>query len=208
MMRALVAAGHDVTGFARSVPDDPTPGATYVTGDVMDTDAIATAVAGQDAVIVALGISDNPLAVRMLRRASTPLDVRSAGTARVLRAMGETGVRRLVVQSTFGIGDTYARLSPMLKLVFSAVLRPQVDDSARQEKVVTDSGMDWTILRPVALNDDDTQRPATVRTDHTVVSMRVTRRQVAGVAVSALRDPATIGQVLSVSEASASSSAW
>ncbi|MGC1208879.1 MAG: NAD(P)-binding oxidoreductase [Ornithinimicrobium sp.] len=199
MVRELVSAGHGVTGFARSAPVDPVPGATYVAGDVMDAESIGKAVAGQAAVIVALGISDHPIAVRLLRRASTPLDVRSAGTGVVVQAMQESGVRRLVVQSTYGVGDTYARLSPMLKFVFSAVLRPQVDDSARQESVVTRSGLDWTILRPVALHDGEAEHPVTVRTDDTVVGMRVARRQVAQVAASALGDSATISQVLSVS---------
>lgn len=56
--------------------------------------------------MVTLGIPDNPFRVRLTRRASSALDVRSAGTANVVRAMADTGVRRLVVQSTYGIGET------------------------------------------------------------------------------------------------------
>jgi uncharacterized protein YbjT (DUF2867 family) len=199
MVRELVATGHDVTGLARSAPSEPVAGADYVRADVMDADALGKAVAGHDAVVVALGISDNPIGVRLLRRASTPLDVRSAGTRRVVDAMRETGVRRLLVQTTYGVGETYARLSPMLKVFFSAVIRPQVDDSERQEALVRESGLDWTIVRPVALHDRDEQQPATVRTDDTVVGMRVARRQVARVVATVLDDSGTVGTVLSVS---------
>lgn len=201
MVRELVTAGHDVTGLARSAPTEPVAGADYVRGDVMDADALGKAVAGQDAVVVALGISDNPIGVRLRRRASTPLDVRSAGTREVVRAMRETGVRRLLVQTTYGIGDTYARLSPMLKLFFSAVIRPQVDDSERQEGVVRGSGLDWTILRPVALHDGEASTAATVRSDDSVVGMRVSRSQVARAAAGVLDGDATLGKVLSVSSA-------
>lgn len=116
-VRELVSCGHEVTGFARSAPVQAVPGADYVAGDVMDAEALGTVVVGQDAVVVTLGISDNPISVRLFRRASTPLDVRSVGTARVVQAMQETGVGRLVVQSTYGIGDTYERLSPDRKSV-------------------------------------------------------------------------------------------
>ena len=201
MVRELVTAGHDVTGLARSAPAEPVGGAAYVHADVLDAEALGKAVAGQDAVVVALGISDNPIGVRLRRRASTPLDVRSAGTREVVRAMRETGVRRLLVQTTYGIGDTYAHLSPTLKLFFSAVIRPQVDDSERQEAIVRGSGLDWTIVRPVALHDGDATAVATVRTDDTVVGMRVARSQVARVVADALDDEATLGQVLSVSTA-------
>lgn len=110
VVRELATGGHAVTAYARSAPERPVDGARYLAGDVMDTEALAKAMVGQDAVVVALGISDNPIGVRVLRRAGTPLDVRSAGTARVIDAMADAGVRRLVVQTTYGIGDTYARL--------------------------------------------------------------------------------------------------
>ena len=107
-VRALAQAGHLVTAYARSAPVETDSDAVrYVAGDVLDDDALAKAMVGQDAVVVALGISDNPLKVLLLRRASTPLDVRSRGTAKVIDAMRAAGVRRLIVQSTYGIGETY-----------------------------------------------------------------------------------------------------
>ncbi len=199
MVRELAGAGHEVTALARSVPEKPEADVDHVRGDVLDPEALGKAVVGQDAVVVTLGISDNPIGVRLRKRASTPLDVRSAGTAAVVGAMRETGVRRLVVQSTYGIGDTYARLSPTLKVFFSLVIRPQVDDSERQEAVVRGSGLDWTILRPVALHDGPADQPTVVRDDDTVVSMRVSRNQVARAAVTVVAERATVGRTLSIS---------
>lgn len=195
----LARRGHVVTAFSRSAGGD-VDGVGYVAGDVLDRDAVTKAVAGQDAVVVTLGIPDNPFRVRLTRRASSPLDVRSAGTANVVRAMTETGVRRLVVQSTYGIGDTYRHLPLALKAFFSLAIRPQVTDHEVQEATVQTSDLDWTILRPVVLHDEERPDPATVRTDDTVPAWKVSRRQVARIAADALSRDEWTGRVLSVSE--------
>ncbi len=102
-VQELAKAGHFVTAFARSAAPERNDGnVQHVAGDVMDPDALGKAMVGQDAVVVALGISDNPITVRLLRRASTPLDVRSRGTAQVVDAMRAAGVRRLACSRPTG----------------------------------------------------------------------------------------------------------
>ncbi|MFD6136824.1 NAD(P)-dependent oxidoreductase [Isoptericola sp. NPDC060257] len=215
--RELVAAGHRVTAFGRTATTAfaapaAGPGAgpgslRPVDGDALDPEAVAKAVAGQDAVVVTLGISDNPLAVQWLRRSSTPADVRSRGTATVVAAMRETGVRRLVVQSTYGLGDSWAHLDLTWKLVFRFVIGRQFTDSGRQEEVVRASGLDWTLVRPVSLTDApddaadgaDVESPAHVTTDDTRRGLKVSRGQLARVHAAALADPAAVGATLSVS---------
>lgn len=199
-VQELEKAGHLVTAFARSVSGDVgDESVRTIAGDVMDPDALDKAMVGQDAVVVALGISDNPVTVRLLRRATTPLDVRSRGTARVLDAMRAAGVRRIVVQSTYGIGETYARLPLSLKAFFSLVIRPQVRDHVRQEELVRGSGLDWTLVRPVVLHDDPTEDPATVDLDDDVTSMKVSRTQLARVLAEAVGRADWQGRTLSVS---------
>ena len=161
---------------------------------------MAKAVAGQDAVVVTLGIPDNPFRVRLTRRASSPLDVRSAGTAIVARAMAETGTRRLLVQSTYGIGETYRELPLALKAFVTFAIRPQVTDHEVQEATVRASDLDWTIVRPVVMHDELRPAPASVRLDDKVDAMRVSRQQVARVEADALDRDEWIGRVLSVSE--------
>jgi nucleoside-diphosphate-sugar epimerase len=186
-VQALVEAGHLVTAFARSItPRADDDSVRTVAGDVMDPDALGKAMVGQDAVLVALGISDDPIRVRLRRRASTPLDVRSRGTARVLEAMRAAGVRRVVVQSTYGIGATYANLPLSLKLFFSLVIKPQVEDHGRQEQLVRGSGLDWTLVRPVVLNDKEADAPARVDFEDRVGAWKMSRRQLARVLAEAV----------------------
>lgn len=200
LVAELVERGHVVTAYSRQ-PGTHAEGVRTVTGDVLDADALGKAMVGQDAVAVTLGIPDNPFRVRLTRRASSRLDVRSAGTRAVLDAMREHGVRRLVVQSTYGIGDTYRHLPLALKAFFSLAIRPQVDDHERQEQMVRESGLDWTIVRPTVLHDEPTDRPAHVSTGDRLPTMKVSRRQVARVEADALEDAARASQVLSVTAA-------
>ena len=108
----LLAQGHEVTAFSRhadriGIASDRLH---LVNGDAMDLADVEAAVRGHDAVIVTLGITENPIRVRLLGPARTPIDVRSTGTRNVIAAMQKLGVSRLVVQTTYGVGDTRDRL--------------------------------------------------------------------------------------------------
>lgn len=199
LVAELAERGHLVTAYARHAGEGD-DGVRRVAADVLDAEQLGKAMIGQDAVAVALGIPDNPFRVRLTRRASSPLDVRSQGTRAVVAAMREHDVRRLVVQSTYGIGETYARLPLVLKAFFTLAIRPQVDDHERQERLVRDSGLDWTIVRPTVLHDGATAEPASVTTDDSAPTMRVSRRQVARAAADALERDDLAGRVLTVTE--------
>ena len=197
LVAELARRGHLVTAYARQAAEDADL-VRHVAADVLDPEALGKAMIGQDAVAVTLGIPDNPFRVRLTRRASSRLDIRSRGTGAVVEAMRDHGVRRLVVQSTYGIGDTYRQLPFALKAFFTLGIRPQVDDHERQERLVRESGLDWTIVRPTVLHDDPTAEPAYVATDDRAPTMRVSRAQVARVEADALEREELAGRVLTV----------
>ncbi len=178
---ALTAGGHEVTAFARraGVAYAGQDGVRAVDGDATVAGDVDLAVRGQDAVVVTLGISEHPLRVRLRGSRGTPLDVRSRGTATVVAAVHGHGVRRLVVQSSYGVGETRDRLPLSSRLVFALLLRPQIADHERQERLVRDSGLDWTIVQPVYLTDGD--EPAAVSPAGDVEGMHVSRRALGGV---------------------------
>jgi nucleoside-diphosphate-sugar epimerase len=119
-IEALLSRGHEVTAFARRADRLQTlpPQVKIVNGDAMNPDDLGRAVAGQDAVIVALGISESPFRVRLRGSAGTPMDIRSAGTRNVIAAMRQHGVRKLVVQTSFGVGETRQKLPFLYRLFF------------------------------------------------------------------------------------------
>ena len=200
-VEALVAEGHEVTALARQAGAvlGGRAGVRAVDGDATVAADVHAAVRGQDAVVVTLGITESPVRVRLRGPAGTPLDVRSRGTAAVVAAMREHGVRRLVVQSSFGVGETRDLLPLSSRLVFALMLKPQIADHEVQEDAVRRSGLDWTLVQPVYLTDGD--EPAARSTDGSVQGMKVSRRAVGEVLARLATSTDDLGRCVSVSGA-------
>ncbi|SOE00213.1 NAD(P)-dependent oxidoreductase [Blastococcus haudaquaticus] len=198
---ALLAGGHDVTALARRAGEalGGLPGVRTVDGDATAAADVTRAVHGQDAVVVTLGIAESAVRVRLRGPSGTPLDVRSPGTAAVVAAMREHGVRRLVVQSSYGVGDTRGLLPFASRVVFGLLLKPQIADHEVQERTVRRSGLDWTLVQPVYLTDGD--EGATVSIDGSVEGMKVSRRAVGGVLARLATGSDDVGSCVSVSGA-------
>lgn len=142
--RAL-AAGHTVTAHTRDAGRVTTQHERLrvVAGDVTTVAGARPALEGADAAIITLGHGRKGV-------------VREAGTRAVVTAMHETGVRRLVCQSTLGIGSSRDNLNFFWRVpMFGVLLRQAYADHVRQEEVVSSSGLDWTIVRPSAFTDED-----------------------------------------------------
>jgi len=94
-----LAAGHAVCAFARNPAAlQPAPGLEVLRGDVFDQHSLHAAARGQDAAVSMLGVS--------LAAARRPTNVFSQGTRNLIAALKAAGVRRLIVQSSFGVGDS------------------------------------------------------------------------------------------------------
>lgn len=187
-VRSLVAAGHDVTAFCRNPDrlDDLPPTVHRHRGDATVPADVDAAVAGQDAVVVTLGIREDALRVRLFGSRGTPMDVRSTGTRHVIAAMQRHGVRRLVVQTTYGIGESTGRLPFAWRLVFALLLKPQIADSIRQEQDVRASGLDWVLVQPVGLTDAEAAGDVFASATGAVRSFQVPRRAVGHFLASAV----------------------
>lgn len=138
-----LSQGHLVTAFSRqpSALRVDHQNLTRQAGDVLDASAVADAVQGHDAVLIALGAG----------RKGT---VRSVGTRHVVEAMERHGVRRLVCQTTLGAGDSRALLNFFWKrIMFGLLLREAYADHEAQEAIIKQSDLDWVIVRPAAFTD-------------------------------------------------------
>jgi putative NADH-flavin reductase len=55
-----------------------------------------------------------------------------------------------------GVGESKKQLSPLVRfLLLSIFLRNVYIDKERQEEAIKESDLDWTIVRPPALTDDE-----------------------------------------------------
>jgi len=142
-----IARGHELTAAARH-PEDVRARVRIpriVTCDLLDAAQVDAAVAGQDAVIVAV----------RARFSLAPGNVHSQGAANVVAAMQKHGVRRLLCISAAGVQDDH---DPNLPPFFTRVMRPlllrRVWPELRQmESCVTGSRLDWTLIHVAHLTD-------------------------------------------------------
>ncbi len=141
----------------------------------------------------------SPEALRELYAHMEWADVRSAGTRNVIAAMRKHGVPRLVVQSSFGVGDTRNDLRLLDRVFFSLLLKPQIADTEAQELEVRESGVDWVLAQPVHLTDDDTDGMPFASADGQVRKMKISRKCVARFLVRAAHAPDYVGQVVALS---------
>lgn len=182
LVRQALSHGHDVTAFARDTTklELDHDGVTVVPGDVTDAAAVRAAVPGHDAVLCALGA---PALVRTT--------VRTDGTRNIVAAMEDAGVRRLVCQSSLGVGDSLAVPMPRyVRLVFPLVLRRAFADHEGQEHLIRRSTLDWTIVRPTKMVDGERtgayRRGLTDTTEK--VKVKVSRADVADFMLRQLTD--------------------
>ena len=144
IVRQALALGYEVTTVARS-PEAVAltdPHLRVVRGDVLDPASLGEGIVGADAVLSALGS----------RQANRPTTVYSTGTAAVLDAMRETGVRRFLGISAVPAEpedqkSTLERylVHPLLHLFFGG----GYDDMRRMEDLLAASDRDWTAFRPL-----------------------------------------------------------
>ncbi|MEO6060568.1 MAG: SDR family oxidoreductase [Thermoflexales bacterium] len=147
IVKQALDAGHEVTAFARNPAKVAVehPKLTRVAGDVMNAAAVNQAIAGQEAVISALGPSRPPVPGMMESAAN-----------HIVGAMKNAGIRRLISTTGAGVRDSNDQpklmdhiMKALLTLLAGAVLR----DSAANVAVLRASNLDWTIVRFPRLTD-------------------------------------------------------
>ena len=162
LVEQAVTAGHTVTAAVRS--PRPIPGATVVQTDVLDAAAVSGVVKGRDAVLSAIGV---PFGRK-------PIDTYSRGTANIVAAMKQHGVKRLILTSSSATDPSVrfknsgggALLEALKPLVIYGFGRTTYVDMRRMEKLVRESGLEWTIVRPSGLFDTDAASDYLVGPDH------------------------------------------
>ena len=191
-VKAALAKGHAVTAFSRtpSKLDVSHAALTKVAGDFHDAESVRGAVAGQDAVIIcaspsSLGaIKDKP-------------DYFSRGTKHCIDAMKEHGVRRLVVLTAHGVGESKPAASWFQRtFLIDRLLKGFFLDHDVQERMTRESGLDFVIARPTRLTNG-AAKGKYVRTEELVsVPGSISRADVADFLVEACESTKWVGKAV------------
>ena len=157
-----------------------------VLGDVRDAACVEAVVAGQDAVLSALGTKQRG-----------PVRLCTDGIERILTAMVHTGVHRLLVVSAYGAAESHHH--DVYNLLLWATLREKMLDKERMEDLIKHSDVDWTLIRPSFLTDG--QRTGNYRSGVDLrmhINSHISRANVADFMLQHLDDTTSIRQVLAL----------
>jgi putative NADH-flavin reductase len=145
LVRQGLERGHEIAAFVRR-PEKLTvrdPRLRVIQGDISKPETVRSAIPGNDAVLSALGSRD-----------LKPSTLLSDAAEVIVRTMESTGVRRLLWESSLGIGQTHGQLGPLYNwFLIPLLLRNVFRDKERQESIIRSSNVDWTIVQPAALTN-------------------------------------------------------
>lgn len=192
LSRLLAGRGDTVAGLIRNPGQADDVAATGVEAVVFDLEhagsvALAEHLQGADAVVFAAGAGPGS----GVQRKDT---VDRAGAALLAEAAERAGVRRYLLISSMGfdVDDPGWSPPPGTGDVFAAYLLAKA--AAELELRVRD--LDWTVLRPGRLTDDDPS--GTVQLAPAVPRSEISRADVAAVLVALLDEPRSAGLTLEV----------
>jgi len=145
LLERAIQTGHLVTAFTRnSSAIEERANLRVIAGDVLDPAAVVAAVAGQDAVLSALG--GRPW------RASP---ICGPAIRNITAAMTTHRVRRIVAISTLGAGETRADVGWFARnVLFGFVLRNEVADKEAMERHFGSTDLDWIVVRVSLLTNE------------------------------------------------------
>ena len=146
LVSQALARGYTVTAFTRKISrvQISHDRLKITEGNVLDIDSLTKAVHNQDAVLCALGH----------KRWFYPTKILSEGTKNILSAMEQNNVKRFICETSLGLGDSMGRMGIYYTFFVIPLILPfYFWDKRKQESIIKLSTLDWTIIRPGALNN-------------------------------------------------------
>jgi putative NADH-flavin reductase len=185
LTRQALEHGHNVRVLVRNPNRMPlvNPNMRLVLGNVLDQESVTKTLLGTDAVLSCLGQRNLLKNTRVV----------SDGTRLIMSVMRQHGVRRLVVESAFGVGESLAQANLVARLVFATLLKAPYEDKNLMEPEVKASGLEWTILRPTRLTNGPLTGHYAVSAGRPAVSS-VSRAEVASAMLRAVEERLWVGE--------------
>lgn len=155
----------------------PFDGAIVARGSVLNQQALSTAVAGQDAVVYAIGV-----------KSTGPTTLFSESTRLLISAMDQQEVKRVVCITGVGAGETNGHGGLLYDhIIFPLFTKNRYADKERQEELIRHSSLDWTIVRPAPFSEAKPLSHFQVLTEvGKVVLRKISRAEVAAFVISEL----------------------
>jgi putative NADH-flavin reductase len=187
-------AGHRVTVIVR----DPSAFTLrhqqlkIIKGDVFQPGTFEDAIEGQDVVVSCLGI-----------RKREPTTIYSKGVANIMKAMQKGNVNRIICLSAIAV-TVPPKSSFLMKFVIKNILqrifKHSYADMLRMEKMLSESNLDWTVIRLPWLRDTKrTGRYRTAINEPLSNPSKISRADLADYIVNHLTDEKTFKAKIAIS---------
>lgn len=162
---------------------EPRPNLITLQCDATDNEQVARLLEGSDAVVSFIG-----------HQKHSPARVQTEAMRVIVRQMKKLGIKRVVSLTGTGVrfkGDVVPLLDRIVTQALLLVDYDRVKDGILHAEVLKRSGLDWTILRVMKLQDVKPS-PFTLK-EHGPTKLYVSRRDVAEAAIQVLRDESFVG---------------
>jgi putative NADH-flavin reductase len=186
-----LAAGYEVTALLRTPDTFPFRNRIrIVQGNAFDPSAVSRTIEHTDVVLSALG-------ARSLRKE----DVLERGVPLIVSAMQKASVRRIIALGSAGALSDSLNKQPALarwfaqKIVYTTLLKWPVASQVAQWKVLSASGLDWTMVLPPMLTNG--RGRGVYRIDGEALpqhGMRISRADVADFMMQQIGNPQWVGK--------------
>lgn len=201
VLKMALEKGYAVTGLVRNphkiniISED----LTIITGSPANIADVRKAINDCDIVISTL--SAFPLKESVSFRKIPAPHFLENSIRNAIICLKELGKKRIITLSSIGAGDSYPLIPWFMKLITQLTNFKMVfADHSKQEELLMHSELDWTIARPVGLNDDIQLKETLLSYDRRPKPFRVSRRQVAKFLVDSIADSSLIGKAPILSE--------
>jgi putative NADH-flavin reductase len=148
LLKQATEGGHSLTAFVRNPAKlaIQAPAIRIIQGDLVQRAAVENAVKDQDAALCAVGGSS------LLRRDPAF----TVGVHNIILAMEQAGVLRLIYLSNDAVPEVRPELNLFRRYVIaSLLLRNPAADHDLNERMIRQSRLDWTIVRPPYLTNGE-----------------------------------------------------
>ena len=146
LIKQALEQGHSLTALVRNPKKNKIThqNLSIIKGNILDFEKVQEVVAGQDAVLSALGH----------KRFFIKTSILSEGTKNIIQAMEKHNVNRFICVTSLGINDSRFKLGLYYTLfVIPVIIFFYFWDKAKQERLIQSSNLNWTIVRPGQLTN-------------------------------------------------------
>lgn len=188
LLETALAEKIDVTVLARN-PEKITlnhPRLCVVKGDVLESDSIKAAAAGQDAICSCIGV---PITFK-------PVELFSRAAHNLVETIKQHEGQKYVAVTGIGTGDSKGHGGFLYDVLFKPLLLKTIyADKDREEEIIKNSAVDWLIVRPAGLTNGKRTGKYFIFNDlQGVTSKRISRLDVADFIVKQLKNPTQFGK--------------